>query len=140
MSTADTLSPDAQSPAGLVRGGLVQLEGTLALSSVSKAGKIMEILRQLLSEGSISMSNLTDQNSDDVFPEEELFELLQNVYLSNSLLPIPTLYELSNHGLEDRRVWINCNPGHVVGEETARSDELEAVSYTHLTLPTKRIV
>lgn len=96
---------------------LVELDGKTRMTGASLAGKMFYMLLRSLKG--------TEQTLDDIDIEAltpGLKDQFKAVYLSNELLPIPVLLELSNTGLQ-AKVYVSLDPHHFV--EAAAADRTE---------------
>ncbi|MCX4728668.1 hypothetical protein [Streptomyces sp. NBC_01306] len=112
------VDPDGETP--LVRDDLVQIEGTTRITAASLAGKMFFILRRLMDTVEADLDSLRNLEIADL----PFAEQLQQVYLRNELLPIPTLLELTGSNLP-QKVYINVPPDHFLGEASANRIEGE---------------
>jgi hypothetical protein len=97
----------------------VVLEGSGRLTTASVAGKLLYVALQIVGSSEVRLDELT---SGQMPPGAE--EMLKAVYLGNELVPVPTLFELENTGLESR-VLLSVRPGHFVDAATPEHIEGE---------------
>lgn len=134
------------------RNQLVELTGTMKLSSVSSVGKIMNVMLQLVGHRDVDLDEVflkpssetaersmldgadaesLDANESSVLTDSENIpaqaqEIFKAVYLRNEIPEIPTLFKLELDE-EDApwSVFINCEPGYFVGDGAAATDSIE---------------
>ena len=113
---AVTVSPGHD--ATLAKDDVVELDGAARITSASVAGKLLYIMKRVLTEDGTDLNKLVKLTAD----HPAVAAQLKDVYLGNELLPIPVLLEMSNTTLA-QRVYVNVRPGHFV--DAASADRLE---------------
>lgn len=98
--------------AALARDDLVELDGNLRITTVSLAGKLLYLLRQLLGSAEIDARHL-----DFSAIEPDAVKRVQQVYLGNELVPIPVLLEVADLR-SGTKLYVNLPPDHFVGAAT----------------------
>ncbi|WP_149205096.1 DUF6414 family protein [Actinotalea subterranea] len=110
------VGPDSETRLG--RDDLVELTGRTRITTASLAGKLLHIVRRVLADAELDVTQLDDLRAD----APQMLAELKAVYLRNELPPIPILLEMTGTALP-QRVYVSVRPDHFV--DAAGANRLE---------------